>query len=340
MCDIDVTGPANDRPARHRGDRQAARRLGPARRRRVPANGVDARRRSARSPRCAQAPTPPRSSFAADADIDPDERRARLSVELDSGPAFRFGDIEVEGLSKYTPSLVRNYSLMERGEPYNETAVERFHPAPQRNRLFLERAGDDRHGRGEPRRSDVASRRRRGANQAASKAASATRRMSATRAKANYRDVNIDGHGLQMLADARIRRRDPGRIASLRAACQRGALDRDVDARREPHRHRRARDEDRERRHALEHDRRAATSARCPQSIISTTSSRTARPRAARTRSTSRPSSTGATSTCCSRRPRGWMGSLQLRRRRSRRLDARVRSRRRPLRRVGSDRFR
>src|SRR5262249_44932811 len=44
------------------------------------------------------------------ADIDPDAHTAALSIELDSGPEFRFGEIEIDGLVKYTPEMVRNYS--------------------------------------------------------------------------------------------------------------------------------------------------------------------------------------------------------------------------------------
>src|SRR5207244_3765139 len=60
------------------------------------------------------------------ADIDPATRTAALAIELDSGPAFKFGDIEVQGLSKYTPSMVKNYSSIRRGEPYNDAALEQF----------------------------------------------------------------------------------------------------------------------------------------------------------------------------------------------------------------------
>ena len=46
--------------------------------------------------------------------IDPERRSADLVVQLASGPAFRFGDFEITGLAKYTPSIVRNYSTIHR----------------------------------------------------------------------------------------------------------------------------------------------------------------------------------------------------------------------------------
>ena len=63
---------------------------------------------------------------SSEADIDPDARTAELSIELESGPAFRFGDIEITGLTKYPPSIVRNYSPIEPGDPYSEAALEHF----------------------------------------------------------------------------------------------------------------------------------------------------------------------------------------------------------------------
>ncbi len=135
------------------------------------------------------------------ADIDPDSRAAVLSIELDSGPPFRFGDIEVTGLAKYTDSMVRNYSSMHRGEPYNEAAVEQFirrlnasgyfssvqasidtaseHPDDATLRVAVIEAPTKTFEGGIGYSTDVT-----------------------YTAKLNYRDVNIDGKGLQMLVDA------------------------------------------------------------------------------------------------------------------------------------------
>ena len=135
------------------------------------------------------------------ADIDPDERAARLSVELESGPAFRFGDIDVEGLSRYTPSLVRNYSLMERGEPYNETAVEDFIRRLNASGYFSSVQASIDTASANPDEATL----RVAVVEAQTKSFEGGIGYSTDlryTAKASYRDVNIDGHGLQMLADA------------------------------------------------------------------------------------------------------------------------------------------
>src|SRR4029079_15992466 len=45
--------------------------------------------------------------------IDPENHSAELTVEIASGPRFTFGEIEITGLKKYEPSIVRNYSTIE-----------------------------------------------------------------------------------------------------------------------------------------------------------------------------------------------------------------------------------
>lgn len=54
------------------------------------------------------------------AEIDPVAQEARLAVEIDSGPAFRFGEIHIAGLERYPESTVRNYSPIRPGDPYDE----------------------------------------------------------------------------------------------------------------------------------------------------------------------------------------------------------------------------
>jgi translocation and assembly module TamA len=43
------------------------------------------------------------------AEVDPETARVALRVQLDSGPAFRFGDIEATGLALHDLDLVRRY---------------------------------------------------------------------------------------------------------------------------------------------------------------------------------------------------------------------------------------
>lgn len=63
------------------------------------------------------------------AEVDPDSARVDLSVRLDSGPAFRFGDIEATGLALHDLDLVRRYSTIKPGDPYSTEAVLAFERA-------------------------------------------------------------------------------------------------------------------------------------------------------------------------------------------------------------------
>ena len=60
------------------------------------------------------------------AQIDPDARTARLTVAIDSGPPFFFGEIEMRGLQRYAPSIVRNLSPVRPGGEYDEEALLKF----------------------------------------------------------------------------------------------------------------------------------------------------------------------------------------------------------------------
>src|SRR5687768_11396185 len=51
--------------------------------------------------------------------VDPATRRARLSVELDSGPPFRFGELRVTGVRRYPERLVENLSPFRAGDVYD-----------------------------------------------------------------------------------------------------------------------------------------------------------------------------------------------------------------------------
>lgn len=52
--------------------------------------------------------------------IDPPTHSARLTVMIDSGPAFTLGNLDIHGLSRYTPELIRRVSPLRPGEPYRQ----------------------------------------------------------------------------------------------------------------------------------------------------------------------------------------------------------------------------
>ena len=73
-----------------------------------------------------------RSPYAAarivrsEARVDPARSEAQLDVEIDSGPRFAFGPLRIDGLKRYSPALVENFSILRRGEPYTEAALDAY----------------------------------------------------------------------------------------------------------------------------------------------------------------------------------------------------------------------
>jgi translocation and assembly module TamA len=63
---------------------------------------------------------------ASEAAIDPEANAAELAVTLDSGPVFRVGDLEIQGLSRYTDDLVRNYRSVRPGDRYSLADLDQF----------------------------------------------------------------------------------------------------------------------------------------------------------------------------------------------------------------------
>lgn len=56
-----------------------------------------------------------------EAAIDPESRSARLTVHYDAGPPYRFGELQIEGLDRYSPELIARYNRdLQPGDPYSE----------------------------------------------------------------------------------------------------------------------------------------------------------------------------------------------------------------------------
>ena len=60
------------------------------------------------------------------ADVDPGARAADLDVEIESGPPFSIGGLDVRGLERYPVSLVRNFATARRGDRYTREALDAF----------------------------------------------------------------------------------------------------------------------------------------------------------------------------------------------------------------------
>jgi translocation and assembly module TamA len=68
--------------------------------------------------------------------IDAETATARLRVEIDSGPSFTLGPIEVEGLSRFERRLVEGFSPLTQGEPYDADRLLEFQRRLQRSPYF------------------------------------------------------------------------------------------------------------------------------------------------------------------------------------------------------------
>jgi translocation and assembly module TamA len=123
---VEVSGPAmNDVPLGTTAIKEArdgwSLRLGEVFRQ---AEWIDAKEQAVRTLR--------RSPYAAarlarsEARVHPDRRAAELDVEIDSGPRFSLGPLDIRGLKRYPPSLVENFNILKRGEPYTEAAMDAY----------------------------------------------------------------------------------------------------------------------------------------------------------------------------------------------------------------------
>lgn len=55
-----------------------------------------------------------------EARIDPEKRSAQLRVELDSGPAFTFGELRIEGLQRYSRDMIDTVNPIRPGDPFSQ----------------------------------------------------------------------------------------------------------------------------------------------------------------------------------------------------------------------------
>ena len=141
--------------------------------------------------------------IASEARIDPAAQSAALSLEVESGPPFRFGQIDVLGLERYAPRLVLDFSPIHPGERYSQQALDDYVRRLLGSGYFasVQAAIDP-----DPARAD-------NSPVTVNIIEAPTKRIelgagystdTKYRGSASYSDVNIDGSGLQMHADARI----------------------------------------------------------------------------------------------------------------------------------------
>jgi translocation and assembly module TamA len=70
------------------------------------------------------------------ADIDPQARTAKLSVQIDSGPPFTYGTVSVTGLDRYPQRIVTNLNPIRPGSPYDEEELLKYQRRLQASGYF------------------------------------------------------------------------------------------------------------------------------------------------------------------------------------------------------------
>lgn len=73
---------------------------------------------------------------ASRAEIDPAQAKARLSVVIDAGSAYRFGTLAIEGLERYDAALVQGLAPFAAGEAYRRDALLTFQTRLQNTPWF------------------------------------------------------------------------------------------------------------------------------------------------------------------------------------------------------------
>ena len=70
------------------------------------------------------------------ATVDPAAHRVALALELDTGPAYRFGQLHISGLRRYPASVVRRLSPPKPGSRYDQTGLLAYQAALQNSPYF------------------------------------------------------------------------------------------------------------------------------------------------------------------------------------------------------------
>jgi translocation and assembly module TamA len=140
---------------------------------------------------------------ASEASIDPGARAADLSITIASGPRYRVGAINIRGLSRYSPDLVKNFGAPRPGDDYDaetlDTLVRRLNAtgyfASVQAAIVVKDAVDD------VAPIDIA------VIEAPTRTLDAGFGYSTDtrfRANASWRNVDIDGKATQLAIDARL----------------------------------------------------------------------------------------------------------------------------------------
>ena len=70
------------------------------------------------------------------ATVDPEARTAALGLTLDSGPAFSFGALQIQGLRRYPASVIERLNSIQPGAPYDQAKLLEFQSRLQDSPYF------------------------------------------------------------------------------------------------------------------------------------------------------------------------------------------------------------
>jgi translocation and assembly module TamA len=71
-----------------------------------------------------------------EARIDPEQRTARLTVEVDSGPAFTFGELQIQGLERYSRDIIDRLNPIKPGDPFSQEKLSELQTRLQNTGYF------------------------------------------------------------------------------------------------------------------------------------------------------------------------------------------------------------
>ena len=142
-----------------------------------------------------------------EARVDPQAHAADLSVTIDSGPPFRFGGLAIQGLRRYPPTLVANFSVIEPGQPHTQAAVDQLVRRLSAAGYFssVQASIDARTANPDDATLDVSV-----IEAPTHRVEGALSFSTDTRfgARAAYTNVNVDDAGLQMRVEARVEQKE------------------------------------------------------------------------------------------------------------------------------------
>jgi len=139
--------------------------------------------------------------------VDPDAASVRLSVELDAGPSFRFGELSVEGLEQYSEDLVRRYDPPKPGTIYDEDRLLDFQTRLQNTPYFASAVVDVEREPGAAAATPVSVR----VSEAKPRRVSLGGGFSSNngyRAEIGHRDANLFGRAWQLVSGLRIEQKE------------------------------------------------------------------------------------------------------------------------------------